>query len=487
MSSTSIQKDTPPVIVWFRNDLRVADNGALAKAAESARPVICLYVLDVDRQERAVGGARRWWLHNSLATLDRKLEALGSRLVLRRGDSEVELARIIRQTGAEHIFWNKDHEPAGMARDRALTAKFEKTGITVHSFAGALLHDPARMLTGSGGPYKVYTPFWRAMEALGEPCEPIAAPGTITPYEGDLHSDQLADWKLLPEKPDWAAGLRKTWSPGEDGAHARLKTFIEKGLKGYAENRDRPDLPYATSRLSPHLACGEITPYQMFAATRAVRDKALSRDVLVFRKEIVWREFSWHLLHHFDRLAEDNFNARFDAFPWADDENALKAWQKGQTGYPIVDAGMRQLWQTGWMHNRVRMVVASFLTKHLLIDWRKGEAWFWDTLVDADPASNAASWQWVAGSGADAAPYFRIFNPILQGQKFDPNGDYVRTYVHELEKLDSEFLHRPWEAPPDRLAAAGVTLGKTYPFPLIDHKQARTRALDIYNEIKDAA
>jgi deoxyribodipyrimidine photo-lyase len=319
--------------------------------------------------------------------------------------------------------------------------------------------------------------------SLGDPHPPVPAPKKLPPLVEGIASEPVEDWKLEPTRPDWAGGLRESWTPGENEARERLADFLDD-IRGYADNRDRPDKP-ATSRLSPHLRFGEIGAAGIFHAARFASDQgAPSRDIEKFLSELGWREFSYHLLNHFPDLGTKNLQSRFDAFPWRDDDKALRAWQRGRTGYPIVDAGMRELWHTGWMHNRVRMVCASFLIKHLLIDWRRGEEWFWDTLVDADPANNTASWQWVAGSGADAAPYFRIFNPVLQGEKFDPDGAYVRHWVPELAKLSDKFVHKPWLASPLELAEAGVTLGKSYPQPIVDHDMARKRALAAFETIR---
>jgi deoxyribodipyrimidine photo-lyase len=358
--------------------------------------------------------------------------------------------------------------------------------MVVETFDGQLLHEPARLKTGSGGPYRVYTPFWRAFTEEVPPRPPVDAPESIDPFDGGLASDRLSDWALLPTRPDWASGIAEEWSPGEAGAEERLERFIGEALDGYADKRDLPGAPF-TSKLSPHLAFGEITPFQIWQAAEDAREGVPARDLATFRKELVWREFSYHLLVNFPSLPVENFNEDFDAFPWRGTNDQLECWQRGRTGYPIVDAGMRELWQTGWMHNRVRMIVGSFLVKHLLIDWRHGEAWFRDTLVDADPASNTASWQWIAGSGADAAPYFRIFNPILQGEKFDADGSYVRRFVPELADLPDTYLHKPWEAPEQVLEKAGVKLGGTYPRPVVEHKGARDRALAAYQEMKGKA
>ncbi|CAH0156820.1 Deoxyribodipyrimidine photo-lyase [Agrobacterium fabrum] len=472
---------TAPVIVWFRKDLRLSDNLALLAAVEHGGPVIPVYV----REESSgpLGRAQEWWLHHSLAALSSSLEKASSRLVLTSGDAERILRDLISETGADTVLWNRRYDPTGMATDKALKQKLRDDGLTVRSFSGQLLHEPSRLQTKSGGPYRVYTPFWRALEGSDEPHVPADPPKSLTAPKVWPKSEKLSNWKLLPTKPDWAKDFSDIWTPGENGALEKLDDFIDGALKGYEEGRDFPAKP-ATSLLSPHLAAGEISPAAVWHATKGLSRHITSNDISRFRKEIVWREFCYHLLFHFPELDEKNWNDSFDAFPWRDDEKSFKAWTRGMTGYPIVDAGMRQLWQHGIMHNRVRMIVASFLIKHLLIDWRKGEKWFRDTLVDADPASNAANWQWVAGSGADASPFFRIFNPILQGEKFDGDGEYVRRFVPELEKLERKYIHKPFEAPKDVLKKAGVELGKTYPLPIVDHGKARERALAAYAAVK---
>ncbi len=477
MSSTG--DPDKPVIVLFRHDLRLADNRALTAAAQSGKPVVAVFVLDeVSPGIRPLGGARRWWLHHSLTALADDLKRLGLRLTLRRGETPQIVDDIIERTGADMVLWNRRYDPPAIEVDKELMSSLRDRGIACESFEGQLLHEPWRLKTGSGGFYKVYTPFWRALSTAGEFRAPLSPPDEIKAFGGDLPSDDLDQWDLTPTKPDWAGGLRDSCTPGEAGAQQRLADFIDDALEHYAEGRDRPDREY-TSRLSPHLANGEITPFQIWHALSGLPD-ATNDDVLKFRKELVWREFCWHLLFHNPDLARTNFNRDFDAFPWREDGQALSGWQEGRTGYAIVDAGMRQLWQTGWMHNRVRMVAASFLTKHLLIDWREGEEWFWDTLVDADPANNPASWQWVAGSGADAAPYFRIFNPVLQGEKFDPDGRYVREFVPELAGADERSVHKP----NGDKSAAGVKLHPAYSVALIDHKQARDRALAAYQTMR---
>ncbi len=473
-----------PSIAWFRQDLRLADNPALTAASE-AGPVIAVYILDDETLGvRRIGGAARWWLDRSLRSLSADLAERGIALVLRRGAAAAALSELVAESGAQSVFWNRCYEPGAIARDTVIKQQLTAEGIRVVSFNANLLAEPWEIKTGSGDPYRVFTPFWRTLSAqlLVDGVRPIphltAAPS--------VRSDDLNDWKLLPTKPDWAGGLRDAWHPGETGARRQLAAFVEEGLAIYADERNRPDRP-GSSRLSPHLHWGEISPTQIWGSVRAAADAEpkLERHAGSYLREIGWREFSYHLLYHFAHLPDRPLRPEFERFDWTDDPALRAAWSRGQTGYPLVDAGMRQLWQTGWMHNRVRMVVGSFLVKHLLQDWRHGEAWFWDTLVDADLANNAASWQWVAGSGADAAPYFRIMNPILQGQKFDPNGDYVRQFVPEIAKLPNEYLHTPWDAPDAVLAIAGVELGRTYPYPIIDHAAGRNRALAAFARLRE--
>ncbi len=475
-----------PIIVWFRNDLRVADNAALLAASQTEREVICLYVFDdaADVSTR-YGGAQRWWLHHSLVALSETLNGMGAELVFRRGEPETIIRQIIAQTNASGVFWNRRYATRHIERDSTLKSELKQTGLDVKTFDGALLHEPTLLKTGSGGPYRVYSPFWRAFSGGPEPRDPAPAPKSINGFGGELKSDDINAWQLLPTNPNWATGIAQEWIPGEAGAHQRLNEFLDGPIGDYGKGRDIPG-KQSTSKLSPHLTFGEISPYQIWAATNTSHPTH-TNDKEKFRKEIVWREFSYHLLVNYKDLRTENFNPAFDGFPWRENAGQLRAWQKGKTGYPIVDAGMRQLWQTGWMHNRVRMVVGSFLVKHLLIDWREGEKWFWDTLVDADPASNTASWQWIAGSGADAAPYFRVFNPIIQGEKFDQDGAYVKAFCPELADLPLKFLHKPWEAPEPVLADAGVRLGETYPLPIVEHTTARNRALAAYQTMREEA
>ncbi|KEC75348.1 UNVERIFIED_ORG: deoxyribodipyrimidine photo-lyase [Rhizobium esperanzae] len=475
-----------PVILWFRKDLRLGDNKALNAAHFSGRPIICLYIREPEAAGTGpLGAAQAWWLHHSLEALDGSLRKRRGGLLLASGEALEVLRSLIRQSDADAVFWNRRYDPTGISIDARIEHELEKQAIEVKSFGGQLLHEPSQLMTGSGTPYRVYTPFWRALESSIEP-EPLDIPSKLQLASKLPGSEKLESWKLLSTQPDWASNFADLWTPGEEGAQEKLRTFIEDRLDGYKENRDYPAKP-ATSMLSPHLALGEISPARIWDATRGLSKHVPAADIVHFRKEITWREFSYHLLAHFPRLATANWDDRFDGFEWGSAEEDFKAWSRGMTGYPIVDAGMRQLWRYGWMHNRVRMIAASFLIKDLMVDWRHGEAWFRNTLVDADPANNAASWQWVAGSGADASPFFRIFNPVLQGEKFDPDGDFVRAHVPELRKLDAKYIHRPFEAPKSVLDAADVILGETYPEPVVDHAGARRRALAAYNAIRGAA
>ncbi len=480
---------TPAAILWFRNDLRLADNRALAATLATGAPVVPVYILDDEAPGQwRMGRASRWWLAGSLAALGRDLEARGARLVLRKGRTEEILAQIAEETGAKVVHASRAYEPWAAALERRLKAGLSEKGIDVKRYAGTLLAEPESLRTQAGEPFKVYTPFWRALSERTTVAKPLAAPDKIPGLKVTLISDRLDDWALRPTRPDWAGGMRDVWRPGEAGAQERLARFASDRLSDYDEARDVPSED-GTSRLSPHLHFGELSPAQCWHAALAAdgAGRKPSQGLDRFLKELVWREFSYHLLAHWPDLPEAPFRPAFAAYPWQTSKAALRAWQRGETGYPLVDAGMRQLWGIGWMHNRVRMVVASFLIKHLLTPWQNGEAWFWDTLVDADLASNAASWQWVAGSGADAAPYFRIFNPVAQGEKFDPAGDYVRAWVPELARLPAPYIHAPWLAPKTVLAIAGVELGRTYPLPIVDHATQRALALAGYEQVKAAA
>jgi len=481
-----------PALVWFREDLRVSDNPALTHAVETGAPVLCLYLHDEESPEvRPLGGASRWFLHGSLAELSESLERLGGALVILRGAAREVIPRIAAATGAAHVVWNRRYGPE-RAIDEDVKRALKDAGVAARSCKARVLYEPGEVTTKTGGLYKVFTPYRNATLEYDPPSPPLKAPDRIVgdawPADLPMQDVALGDLALEPARPDWAGGLREAWTRGEAGAQARLAAFVDGPLVGYAASRNRPDLG-STSMLSAHLRFGEISPRQIVHAALHARDagRVPHDDYAMLRSELGWRDFSHQLLFGQPDIARANMHRQFDAFPWRTDETSLEAWRGGRTGYPFVDAGMRQLWETGFMHNRVRMMVGSFLVKHLLIDWRLGEEWFWDTLCDADPANNAASWQWVAGSGADAAPYYRIFNPVTQGEKFDPQGDYVRRFVPELAGMPASFIHRPWDAPRNVLDKAGVTLGDTYPRPIVAHDEGRRRALDALQQMKQAA
>jgi deoxyribodipyrimidine photo-lyase len=477
---------SPPAIVWFREDLRLADNPALAGAVATGAPVLCVFIRETGIEgARPWGGASQWWLDKSLRQLATALESRGANLTLRSGHPETILPALVRETGAGSVFWNRRYGEPERTVDGALKSALKAQGIAAQSFNARLLVEPWQLKTGAGGYYRVFTPFWRALQAAYVPSPGLVAPEQMNGQKID--GENLDDWALHPTSPDWSSGMADTWSPGETGARERLAEFLDGPINAYAESRNRPDLDDSSSCLSPHLRFGEIGPAQIWRAVKAgiEAERVDERSAMVFLSEIAWREFSHVLLNFNPDLAHKNYNPAFDRMPWRTDAIALARWQKGETGYPMVDAGMRQLWHTGWMHNRVRMITASFLTKHLLMPWQAGEEWFWDTLVDADPAANSASWQWTAGSGADAAPYFRVFNPITQGTKFDETGAYVRRWCPELSRLPDKYLHAPFEAPEDIRKAAGVRLGETYPNPIVDHKAARQRALDAYQTTRE--
>jgi deoxyribodipyrimidine photo-lyase len=431
------------------------------------------------------GGASRWWLHHSLTALVSDLTALGVPLVLRRGPAREVVPQVAHASRATLVVAARGYEPWADALERDLKAQLAADGVDFKRYAGHLLFEPDAVRNKAGEPFKVYSPFWRCVSQL-DVRAPEPAPTSLRAVTTKIASDLLADWALLPTKPDWASGFEPEWTPGAAGAEQRLHQFLDAAVHDYATRRNEPGVQ-GTSRLSPHLHFGEISPATCWHAALARSGGRMTKGVETFLKEIVWREFAYHLIHQFPDLPSKPFRSEFARFPWSPNAKLLRAWQTGRTGYPIVDAGMRELWQTGWMHNRVRMIVASFLIKDLLIPWQQGEAWFWDCLVDADIANNAASWQWVAGCGADAAPYFRIFNPVKQGQQYDPDGAYVRRFVPELAALPDAHLHAPWDAPANVLAAAGVILGKTYPDPIVDHAEARDRALAAFATVKASA
>ena len=465
-----------PVLLWYRQDLRVADQAALLAAVATGQPVLPVYVLDDETPGHwAPGGAGRWWLHGSLASLAGELERRGAPLLLRRGRAAAVLAALAAEVGATAIHAGRQHEPAGVAAEAELRQALHGTDTALVLHRTATLFDLDAVRTRTGGIYGIYAPFARAMRAAGVAAEPAPAPDQVQPPARCPPSDRLEDWDLLPTRPDWAAGFRETWRPGEPSAHDRLRRFILLASGRYHLGRNEPGEP-GTSMLSASLHWGEVSPLHVWHAAGTAE---ASEGVERYMGEILWREFSAYLLHHHPHMPDEPLRPEFDRMPVRDAEapGELRAWQRGRTGVPIVDAGMRQLWRIGWMHNRVRMIAASFLVKHLLMSWQAGERWFWDTLVDADIGNNAASWQWIAGAGIDAQPFFRVFNPVAQGEKFDGAGAYVRRWVPELARLPDRWLHAPWAAPAAVLEAAGVRLGETYPHPLVKLEEGRDRAL----------
>ncbi len=467
-------------ILWFRQDLRLDDHDAVLAAAARGE-VTPVFIWDPDGEGRwAPGGASRWWLDRSLRSLAASLEAIGSRLVVRRGDSASALASLAKELGSDRVIASRRFEPAAIETERAVASALSSIGASLDLHLTSLLFAPESIRSGSGEPYRVFTPYWRAcLKASGEIAKPREAPKRLPLPKRPPRGESIDALGLAPTIP-WDAGLAEMWTPGEAGAKARFAAFCRGAIEGYGEGRDRPEI-VGTSLLSPHLHFGEISPRRIWHRIAAHEQRSIDADK--FLAEIGWREFAHHVLVAFPRTPERPLRPEFERFPWRRDAASLRAWQRGETGYPMVDAGMRQLWHTGWMHNRVRMIVASFLVKHLLLPWNAGAAWFWDTLVDADLASNTLGWQWSGGCGADAAPYFRIFNPVLQGEKFDPDGAYVRRWVPALAKVPRKFIHRPWEAPPETLRAAGVSLGREYPRPIVEHAMARARALEALSAI----
>jgi deoxyribodipyrimidine photo-lyase len=465
-------------IVWLRRDLRLADNPALHAACAAHERVLPVYIhAPQEDGDWAPGAASRWWLHHSLEALRASLHMHHAELHLRAGDSLDELTALITATGAEAVYWNRLYEPAAIARDTRIKQALRERGVAAHSFNAALWREPWQVETKTGDPYRVFTPFWRNLRTLIEDSEPLPVPQPLrgATAEGGVSLESL---ELLP-RIRWDPGMAKAWTPGERGAQELLELFADDAVADYAEGRDIPSR-HGTSRLSPHLHFGEISPRQAQAQLRALLDKRDGKrpDVEPFLRELGWREFAHHLMFHFPETHTVNFNSKFDGFPWAKADDALiERWQRGRTGIPLVDAGMRELWHTGWMHNRVRMVVASFLTKNLRQHWHHGARWFWDTLVDADLPNNSLGWQWVAGCGADAAPYFRVFNPVSQSQKFDAKGEYLARWIPELANAVPALRHEPWKDP-TLLRRSG------YPAPMVDLGQSRVAALEAYQAVK---
>ncbi|MBX3178671.1 MAG: deoxyribodipyrimidine photo-lyase [Candidatus Hydrogenedentes bacterium] len=472
------------VIYWIRNDLRLADNPALT-AAVKAGTVIPVYIWSpAEEGAWTPGGASRAWLDASLRALSEAYAAAGSRLLMRAGRTAEILLALCAETGAEAVYASRRYEPDALRQEASVRDALKEAGIALRMYNGSLLNAPDAIATQAGEPYKVFTPYYRACLAGKDPGEPYPAPERIKAPKSWPASDGLEALRLAPDHP-WGDAMLSHWGVGEAAALSALDDFATGPVESYPDLRDRPG-ETGTSRLSPHLHFGEVSPRQVFHAVASGGGTGLGAAREACIRQLYWREFAHHLLYYFPHTPEEPLKDMFAPFPWVRDAGALRRWQRGQTGYPFVDAGMRELWVTGWMHNRVRMVVASFLVKDLRIHWRAGADWFWDTLADANLANNTLGWQWVAGCGADAAPYFRVFNPITQGMKFDPEGAYVRRWVPELAKVPDKYLHAPWTTPPIELAACGVTLGKDYPQPMVDHDEARKTALAIYDEIKSA-
>ena len=468
-------------IMWFRQDLRLNDNPALIEANNSGFKILPVYILDdVNSSDWKIGSASRWWLNESLKKLN---DSLNHNLCFMNGDSIKCFSNLINTYNVNSVYFNKCYEPWRKQCDERIINFLSSKGINYFKANGSLLFEPESAMKEDGTPYKVFTPYYRkgCLQNSPEPRIPLEVPKNIKFLK---HEElRLEELELLPKK-NWYKNFKDDWSPGENGAREKLNQFLQLGINDYKDGRNFPSKKNV-SRLSPHLHHGEISPNTVWYEVKEKAETMDSyRDADHYLSELGWREFSYNLLNFFPYLPKENLQKKFDNFPWEENNELLIKWQKGETGYPIVDAGMRELWKTGYLHNRVRMIVGSFLVKNLLLHWHHGQEWFWETLVDADLANNSASWQWVSGSGADAAPYFRIFNPVTQGEKFDPNGDYINHYIPELKNLNGKFLYAPWEAPTSVLQAAGIELGKNYPNPIVDLKLSREKALAAFEKLK---
>ena len=475
-----------PVILWFRQDLRISDNPALKAALSHNKPLVPVYIQDVRDSKWSNGRASEWWLLHSLRKLDAQLRAAGSRLIIRRGKPDAVLEQLTDELAARHLFYNRRYEPQGIKEQESVERALKLKGVVIESFNASLLFEPELIKTRKGEPFKVFTPFWEACLESPAPTSLLPTPKQIMRPKRWPVGEKIDQLQLEWDESD-TMNLATHWSPGADMAMKMLNSFAARRVCNYETDRDRPDLA-GTSRLSPYLHFGEISPRQIWnRIQKSISGKTSGKDMpgaLAFLRQLGWREFAYHLLYHFPFTTDKPLRSKYVEFPWKHSNKSLAAWRDAQTGYPIVDAGMRELVQSGWMHNRVRMIAASFLIKHLLIPWQHGARWFWEKLVDADLANNTLGWQWVAGCGADAAPFFRIFNPMLQGTKFDPEGSYVRKWIPELNGLPDRWIHCPWQAPAKNLREAGVRLGRTYPSPIVNHLVARQKALRAYNEIR---
>lgn len=469
-------------IVCFRQDLRISDQPALNAAIKKGGPIVPVFIWDPKEYPNwTPGAASKWWLHHSLSSLEKDLQTLGLQLVIRQGSTIDNLLEIAAESNADTIFWNRRYEPVNSLNDANIQAFLQTKGLAVCPLNGSLLFEPWEILNKQSKPFQVFTHFWNCCLKTSQPKNPQTSFGSPLPLFKKIRTETIHALDLLPHI-HWDAGFKECWEPGSQGALKKLQQGLKCIIPNYVPNRDHPDIE-GTSRLSPHLHFGEISPNTIWEAVKnAGIDQVQSEAYL---RQLGWREFAYYLLYHFPYTTENPLQKKFEAMPWSENTIASDAWKKGLTGYPIVDAGMRQLWKTGWMHNRVRMITGSFLVKDLLVHWLEGAKWFWDTLVDADLANNTLGWQWIGGCGADAAPYFRIFNPVLQGKKFDPFGTYVKKWVPELRNLPDKWIHTPWEAPPRVLNDAALVLGKTYPLPIVNHDTARIRALQAFSSIKE--